>query len=94
MFGVAVTDLFNIFVVYGLFFVGKPSHKHISYILFCNGSAATIAPYASSLIIELFDSIGMALYVGSGLYGLTILLMVFYKLHRTEVAKLNWLNKD
>ncbi len=83
IFGLAVSVLFNVFIVYGLSFAIKPSHKHISYILFCGGVGATIAPYISSVIVERFD-LASALQTSSALYGITLLLLVVYELFGTK----------
>lgn len=91
IFGLAVSVLFNVFIVYGLSFTIKPSHKHISYILFCGGVGATIAPYISSVIVERFDDAASALQTSSALYGITFLLVIGYELFgikaKNEYAK-------
>ena len=76
-FGLAVSVLYNVFVVYGLNFVSQPSHKHISFIIVSSGIAATIAPYSSSLIVKWFGSSVAGLYAGSLSYFLafTVLLL-------------------
>ena len=76
-FGLAVSVLYNVFVVYGLNFVSQPSHKHISFIIVSSGIAATIAPYSSSVIVKWFGSSVAGLYAGSLSYFLafTVLLL-------------------
>ena len=76
-FGLAVSVLYNVFVVYGLNFVSQPSHKHISFVIVSSGIAATIAPYSSSLIVKWFGSSVAGLYAGSLSYFLafTVLLL-------------------
>ena len=76
-FGLAVSVLYNVFVVYGLNFVPRPSHKHISFIIVSSGIAATVAPYSSSVIVKWFGSSVAGLYVGSLSYFLafTVLLL-------------------
>ena len=83
IFGLAVSVLFNVFIVYGVSFAIQPSHKHISYILFCGGVGTAIAPYVSSVIVERFD-LASALQTSSALYGITLLLLVVYQLFGTK----------
>lgn len=84
VFGFAVSVLYNVFVVFGLNFVSKPSHKHISYIIFSSGIAATIAPYASSVFVERFDTPVAGMYVGSASYGLAFIVLVIYEIYSSK----------
>ena len=85
IFGLAVSALYNVFVVYGLNFVSQPSHKHISFIIFSSGIAATIAPYASSIFVEWFGNPIAGLYVGAASYGLALLVLIIYELYRLNL---------
>ena len=77
-FGLAVSVLYNVFVVYGLNFVSQPSHKHISFIIVSSGIAATIAPYSSSKIVQWFGSSVAGLYAGSLSYCLAFAVLVLH----------------
>ena len=77
-FGLAVSVLYNVFVVYGLNFVSRPSHKHISFIIVSSGIAATIAPYSSSIIVEWLGNSVAGLYAGSLSYFLAFAVLLLH----------------
>ena len=78
VFGLAVSCLYNVFVVYGLSFVSRPSHKHISAIIVSSGVSAAIAPYASSLIVDCFGAPIAALYTTAAAYGLALAILTMF----------------
>ena len=86
-FGLAVSVLYNVFVVYGLNFVSQPSHKHISFIVVSSGIAATIAPYSSSKIVEWFGSSVAGLYAGSLSYCLAFTVLVLHVQYRSSFVR-------
>ncbi len=77
-FGLAVSVLYNVFVVYGLNFVSQPSHKHISFIIVSSGIAATIAPYSSSVFVEWLGNPVAGLYAGSLSYFLAFSVLLLH----------------
>ena len=77
-FGLAVSVLYNVFVVYGLNFVSQPSHKHISFIIVSSGIAATIAPYSSSVFVEWLGNSVAGLYAGSFSYFLAFAVLLLH----------------
>ena len=77
-FGLAVSVLYNVFVVYGLNFVSRPSHKHISFIIVSSGIAATIAPYSSSIIVGWLGNSVAGLYAGSLSYFLAFAVLLLH----------------
>ncbi len=77
-FGLAVSVLYNVFVVYGLNFVSRPSHKHISFIIVSSGIAATIAPYSSSVIVKWLGNSVAGLYAGSLSYFLAFAVLLLH----------------
>lgn len=54
LFGLSLSVLWNGFIAYGVAGLKSPSHKHISYIVFCGGLAATVTPVLSGLFVESF----------------------------------------
>jgi len=89
IFGITISVLFNVFIVYGLSFVTQPSHKHISFILFCSGVGGAVTPYISSLIVEQFDGAVAALYFSCILYGVTFLILVTHEMYRAKHKKVD-----
>lgn len=77
LFGLSLSVLWSGFIAYGVAFVHNPSHKHVSYILFCGGLGSTVTPLASGLIVESFGIIPM-FHVVTGLYGLVLLTILVH----------------
>lgn len=76
-FGLAISVLYNVFIAYGVSFVKNPSHKHIAYILFCGGLASTLAPYLSSILVEIFNA-RIALMSGAVLYAFVFIIVAAF----------------
>ena len=77
IFGLSLAVLWNGFVAYGVALLHRPSHKHVSYIIFCGGAGATITPLASGIFVESFGVIA-ALNVVAALYGIVFLTIVVH----------------
>lgn len=75
LFGLSLSVLWSGFIAYGVAFVRNPSHKHVSYILFCGGLGSTVTPLASGFIVESFGVIPM-FHVVTALYGLVLLIIL------------------
>ena len=90
-FGLAVSVLYNVFVVYGLNFVSQPSHKHISFIIVSSGIAATIAPYSSSVFVEWLGNPVAGLYAGSLSYFLAFAVLLLH-VNIISVPRINRIN--
>lgn len=52
--GLSLSVLYNGFMAYGIAQLSRPSHKHVSYIIFCGSAGAMVAPMASGLLVESF----------------------------------------
>lgn len=72
--GLSLSVLWNGFVAYGVALLRRPSHKHISYIVFCGGVGSTVAPLMSGEFVEAFGMTAvfdlMAAVYGSVFLGL------------------------
>lgn len=72
--GLSLSVLWNGFVAYGVALLRRPSHKHVSYIVFCGGAGSTVAPLMSGEFVEAFGMIGvfnlMSIVYGSVFVGL------------------------
>ena len=72
--GLSLSVLWNGFVAYGVALLRQPSHKHVSYIVFCGGAGSTVAPLMSGEFVEAFGMIGvfnlMSMVYGSVFVGL------------------------
>ena len=77
IFGLSLSVLWNGFVAYGVALLHRPSHKHVSYIIFCGGAGATITPLVSGIFVESFGVIA-ALNVVAALYGIVFLTIVVH----------------
>ena len=77
IFGLSLAVLWNGFVAYGVALLHRPSHKHVSYIIFCGGAGATITPLVSGIFVESFGVIA-ALNVVAALYGIVFLTIVVH----------------
>ena len=77
IFGLSLAVLWNGFVAYGVALLHRPSHKHVSYIIFCGGAGATVTPLVSGIFVESFGVIA-ALNVVAALYGIVFLTIVVH----------------
>ena len=77
IFGLSLSVLWNGFVAYGVALLHRPSHKHVSYIIFCGGAGATVTPLVSGIFVESFGVIA-ALNVVAALYGIVFLTIVVH----------------
>lgn len=76
LFGLAISVLYNVFVVHGLSYVSYPTHKHVSLIIVASGLAAAITPVCSSFVVEWFGTPLAAIYAAAVLYIVAIILLV------------------
>ena len=79
IYGLSLSVLWNAFVAYGVALLQKPSHKHISYIVFCGGAGSTVAPLMSGELVEAFGVIAVIDLV-AGFYGTVVLMIVVHEL--------------
>ncbi|MDE0154589.1 MAG: hypothetical protein OXS28_03175, partial [Gammaproteobacteria bacterium] len=77
IFGLSLAVLWNGFVAYGVALLRRPSHKHVSYIIFCGGAGATITPLVSGIFVESFG-VSAVLDVVAALYGIVFLTIVIH----------------
>ena len=60
-YGVSVSATYNSYVAFGLSFVESPSHKNVVYLQLMSGFGSTLAPFVSSMIVDLTGQIGSAM---------------------------------
>lgn len=77
IFGLSLAVLWNGFVAYGVALLRRPSHKHVSYIIFCGGAGATITPLVSGIFVESYG-VSAVLDVVAALYGIVFLTIVVH----------------
>ena len=77
IYGLSLSVLWNAFVAYGVASLKRPSHKHISYIVFCGGAGSTVAPLMSGLLVEAFGYITVMDLV-AGLSGTVLLMLIVH----------------
>ena len=79
LYGLAIAALYNVFIAYGLNYVHRPSHKHVSFVIICSGIAATIAPALSSAVVSSFASIRVVMLLSPLLYLAAITLLLVHQ---------------
>ncbi len=72
LFGLSLSVLWNGFVAYGVALLRRPSHKHVSYIIFCGGAGATVTPLVSGIFVETYG-VAAVLDIVAALYGIVFL---------------------
>lgn len=77
IFGLSLSVLWNGFVAYGVALLRRPSHKHVSYIIFCGGAGATVTPLVSGIFVESYGVFAV-LDVVAALYGIVFLTIVVH----------------
>lgn len=86
-YGVSVSATYNSYVAFGLSFVEMPSHKNVVYLQLMSGFGSTLAPFASSMIVDVTGDIGMAMqFCFVTLLVVAITLGGCQLLHRKEAA--------
>lgn len=79
IYGLTFSVLYNGFVAYGIELIKRPSHKHISYIIFCGGAGSMVAPLMSGLFVESFGIIALFNAVAA-VYGVVLLTVIFNRI--------------
>ena len=80
VFGLAIAAVYHSFIAWGLSYIEKPDYRHITFMYLCGGVGGTIAPYASSKIVEWF-SISAVFICCALLYGIVLLMMFGLHIH-------------
>ncbi len=81
-YGISVSATYNSYVAFGLSFVEQPSHKNIVYLQLMSGLGSTLAPFISSMIVDVTDSIASAMqFCFVTLFIVAISLFVCHLLH-------------
>lgn len=73
LFGIALSATVHAYLALGLTYVAAPTHKHIAFLLLAAGFGSTIAPYLSSQLVVLSDSVTSSIYLSC--YSLVAVLM-------------------
>lgn len=60
-YGISVSATYNSYVAFGLSFVERPSHKNVVYLQLMSGLGSTLAPFVSSVIVDMTGSITSAM---------------------------------
>ncbi len=60
-YGISVSATYNSYVAFGLSFVERPSHKNVVYLQLMSGFGSTLAPFISSMIVDMTGDIGSAM---------------------------------
>ncbi len=88
-YGLAIAAVYHSFIAWGLSYTRQPNYKHVTFLYICPGIGGTIAPVASSLIVENTD-IATAFLVCSAIYG-AVLAMVLtlgaYEVRRGSLSR-------
>ena len=85
-YGLSVSATFNSYVAFGLSFVEQPSHKNVVYLQLMSGLGSTLAPFVSSMIVDVTDSITSAMqFCFVTLFFVAISLVLCHLLHHRMV---------
>ena len=87
-YGFAIAAVYHSFIAWGLSYTKAPNYKHVTFLYVCPGVGGTIAPFASSKIVENF-SISAAFFGSSFLYGVVLVAVVVlgvYDANRSPAA--------
>jgi MFS family permease len=87
-YGFAIAAVYHSFIAWGLSYTKMPNFKHVTFLYVCPGFGGTVAPFASSKIVE-YSSISAAFYVCSMLYFVVLIAVValgVYDANRGAVA--------
>jgi TsgA-like MFS transporter len=74
-YGLAIAAVYHSFIAWGLSYTKQPNYRHVTFLYVCPGVGGTIAPFASSKIVENF-SISAAFVGCSILYGVVLAAVV------------------
>jgi TsgA-like MFS transporter len=74
-YGLAIAAVYHSFIAWGLSYTKQPNYKHVTFLYVCPGIGGTIAPFASSKVVETF-SISTAFLGCSFLYGAVLVAVV------------------
>ncbi len=86
-YGVSVSATYNSYVAFGLSFIVSPNHKNVVYLQLMSGLGSTLAPFASSMIVERGGDIETAIqFCFVTLVLVAISLGIAAILHRKETA--------
>ncbi len=81
-YGISVSATYNSYVAFGLSFVEQPSHKNVVYLQLMSGLGSTLAPFISSMIVAVTDSMTSAMqFCFVTLFIVAISLFVCHLLH-------------
>jgi TsgA-like MFS transporter len=87
-YGLAIAAVYHSFIAWGLSYTKQPNYKHVTFLYICPGIGGTIAPYASSKVVESFG-ISTAFLGCSFLYGavlVTVVTLSAYYSHRSPLS--------
>jgi len=87
-YGLAIAAVYHSFIAWGLSYTKQPNYKHVTFLYVCPGVGGTIAPFASSLIVENFG-ISAAFMVCSFLYGAVLALVVMLSAYNARRESLS-----
>ena len=85
-YGLAIAAVYHSFIAWGLSYTEQPSYKHVTFLYVCPGIGGTIAPFASSRIVERFG-IPAAFIVCACLYGVVLAMVVMLGADATRRAR-------
>ncbi len=88
-YGLAIAAVYHSFIAWGLSYTKHPNYKHVTFLYVCPGIGGTIAPFASSLIVENFGT-AAAFTVCSFLYGAVFAMVVTlgaYEVRRGSLSR-------
>jgi TsgA-like MFS transporter len=73
-YGLAIAAVYHSFIAWGLSYTKTPNYKHVTFLYVCPGVGGTIAPFASSKIVESFSI--SAAFIGSSILYCVVLVAV------------------
>ena len=79
-YGLAIAAVYHSFIAWGLSYTKHPTYKHVTFLYVCPGIGGTIAPFASSLVVESFG-ISAAFMLCSLLYGAVLAMVLILGAH-------------
>jgi TsgA-like MFS transporter len=86
-YGISVSATYNSYVAFGLSFVEEPSHKNVVYLQLMSGLGSALAPFISSMIVDVTDSIASAIqFCFVTLFIVAVSLFVCHVLHHRVIG--------
>jgi TsgA-like MFS transporter len=82
-YGLAIAAVYHSFIAWGLSYTKQPNYKHVTFLYICPGIGGTIAPFASSKVVENF-SISTAFVGCSILYGVVLVTVMTLSAYDTR----------